>query len=158
MISDRTLFTHRSIKFRFRLSVESLPEVTEEMVSSSSCRLSDLSIVGSGRSSGAPGVDCNRASELCVRDGGTGVSGGDVTLAAVPEHSSNPSTLWVRDGGDVSLRRRARADVIGLVGGRQAGVSGLDDLRRLAGPSSQSRLPLTSLSLPLPLSLECILW
>lgn len=40
----------------------------------------------------------------------------------------SPSTLWVRDGGAI-LRRRVFP--LGLVGGRQAGVSGLDDLRRL---------------------------
>lgn len=109
------------MKLRFRLSVESLPDVTESEIESSwSLRLIDRSM----------GVDCNRASELWVRDGGSGVSGGEVTLAVLPA-SNRPSTLCVRDGGDVNLRRRARADEIGLVGGRQAGINGLDDFRRL---------------------------
>lgn len=117
------------MKLRLRLSVESLPDVIvlSEIVSSSSWRLSDFSMTGS-RAGSAPGVDCSRASELWVREGRGGVSGGEVTWLVL---SNSPSTLCVRNGGDVSLRRRARDDVIGLVGGRQAGVSGLDDLRRL---------------------------
>lgn len=160
LMSERILLTQRSMKLRFLLSV-SLLEVTEsETLSRSAFRLVDFSSSSSGGSSDE-GVDSNNASELCVREGGEGES---MTLSEVwlrrgesaslcwlstrpsvlrvregaPSRreawavSRRPSTLWVREG-IAALRRRVFP--FGLVGGRQAGVSGLDDLRRLQNNS-----------------------
>lgn len=160
LMSERILLTQRSMKLRFLLSV-SLLEVTEsETLSRSAFRLEDFSSSSSGGSSD-DGVDSNNASELCVREGGEGesmtlsevwlrrdesaslcwlstrpsvlrVREGDPSRTETWAVSRRPSTLCVRKG-IAALRRRVFP--FGLVGGRQAGVSGLDDLRRLQNNS-----------------------
>lgn len=113
------------MKLRFRFKV-SLLDATESEI------LPNSSFV----------VDSRRPSELCVRDvrGVESITRSALWLLSGPEgskslqlfcslvDSKSPSTLCVRNGGATFCRRVLP---LGLVGGRQAVVNGLEDLRRL---------------------------